>query len=339
LRQEPLVKGRDLLILAAIVLVGGFAVADSLRSDGEHVEARPTTSGPTATEAADDGDLGRAFFPSVSGAPGSVVLTEIGSCAVREFDLPSGLELPNAVSSSTCQLWAAPVTAKVAVGIGEPVGDAVPFRFVDLGRPNRDLGSSEAAFGFLIWSDDGQRAAWCNRRLVGIDLELDGPRRRLIDCPAAYAPSGEIAYAIGDRLVLEHGDVLKASGGITRVHYGNDRSVALVIEGARIERYVDGKLTDALDLPERFQGRLPELSPDNCSAAFRAGDRIRVLDVGCSGLGPEGSLFPGHVAAWSPDGAWLAVGGASELTFYSLETAAEPVVWPVGVVQLVWRRS
>jgi hypothetical protein len=336
------VKGRDLLILAAIVLVGGFAVADSLRSDGEHVEARQTTTGTTSgtvTEAPDDGELGRAFFPSVSGAPGSVVLSEIGSCAVREFDLPTGLELPNAVSSSSCQLWAAPVTAKVAVGIGEPVGDAVPFRFVDLGRPNRDLGSSEAAFGFLVWSDDGQRAAWCNRRLVGIDLELGGPRRQLPDCPAAYTHAGEVAYAIGDRLVIEGRDVLRASAQITRVHFGADRSVALVVEGRRIERYVNGELTDALDLPERFQGRLPELSPDNCSAAFRAGDRIRILDVGCSGLGPGGSLFPGHVAAWSPDGAWIAIGGPAELTFYSLESAAEPVVWPVGVVQIVWRRS
>ena len=69
-------KGRDLLILAAIVLVGGFAVADSLRSDGERLEARPTTTGTSSgsvTDTVDDSDLGRAFFPSVSGAPGSVV--------------------------------------------------------------------------------------------------------------------------------------------------------------------------------------------------------------------------------------------------------------------------
>ena len=115
----------------------------SARTDSR-VEARPTTTAPqdepATTSAVDDGDLGRAFFPTVAGAPGSIVLTETGSCAVREFDLPTGLELPNVVERSTCQLWAAPVTAKVAVGVGEPVGDAVPFRFVDLGRPNRDLG-------------------------------------------------------------------------------------------------------------------------------------------------------------------------------------------------------
>lgn len=333
-------KGRDLLILAAIVLVGGFAVADALRSDEERVDARETTTGrvdvPT-TSTVDDGELGRAFFPSVSGAPGSIVLTQTGACAVREFDLPSGIELPNVVERSTCQLWAAPVTAKVAVGIADPVGDAVPFRFVDLSRPNRDLGSSEAAFGFLVWSDDGQRAAWCNRRLDGIDLELDGPRRRLSGCPAAYTPDAEVALAEGNRLVVEGRTVLTASGGITNVHYGSDDSIAVVVEGRRIERHQGGRLTDVLDLPESFEGRTPVLSPDNCGALFRSGDRIRLLDVGCSA--PSSDLsFPGHATAWSPDGVWIAVGGATELTFYNLESGAT-TVWPVGAAQIVWRRS
>jgi hypothetical protein len=338
-----LVKGRDLLIVAAIVLVGGFALADALRSGGERVEARPTTTGradaPTTTSTVDDGDLGRAFFPTVSGAPGSIVLAQTGSCAVREFDLPSGLELPNVVAASTCQLWAAPVTAKVAVGIGDPVGDAVPFRFLDLGRPNRDLGNSEAAFGSLVWSHDGQRAAWCNGRLEGIDLELDGPRHRLPECPAAYAPNGEVVFAQGNRLVTEERELLRASGGITHVHFGEDDSLAVVVEGRRIERYVDGALTDGFDAPERFEGRTPILSPDNCTAAFRAGDRIRLLDVGCSPLGRSGSLFPGHTAAWSPDGDWIAVGGAAETTFYPLVGRGDPVTWPVGAAQIVWRRS
>lgn len=335
-------KGRDLLILAAVLLIVGFAVADSLRSDETRVESSPATTGEreppaTSTEAAEDGEnLGRELFPSVSGAPGSIVLAQTGSCAVREFDLPTGLELPNVVQRSTCELWAAPVTAKVAVGIGEQVGDAVPFRFVDLGRPNRDLGSSEAAFGFLVWSDDGQRAAWCNGRLVGIDLELAGTRRRLPDCPAAYTLDGEVAFALEDRLVTEERELLQASGGITHVHFGSDGSVAVVVEGRRIERYVEGRLVEALDLPERFHGRLPELSPDNCSAALRAGDRIRIVDVGCSIYG--GLSYRGHVAAWAPDGAWLAVGGADEVTFVDLPTG-ETVVWPVGAAEIVWRRS
>jgi WD40-like Beta Propeller Repeat len=337
------VKGRDLLILGAVLLVVGFAVADSLRSDESRIEARPATTEPaegaTTTTEAPDENLGRELFPEVSGAPGSIVLAQTGSCAIREVDLPTGIELPNVVERSTCQLWAAPVTTKVAVGIGEPVGDAVPFRFLDLGRPGRDLGNSEAAFGFLVWSEDGQRAAWCNGRFEGIDLELDGPRRRLDGCPAAYTPDGDIVYARGDRLYIEERPGLRATGGITGVHYGNDGSVAVIVDGERIERYVEERLTHRFDLPERYEGRLPVLSPDNCSAAFRAGDRVRILDVGCSPFGRQGGLFFGHTAAWSPDGRWLVVGGAAETTFYNLVEGGEPVVWPIGAAQIVWRRS
>jgi hypothetical protein len=338
------VKGRDLLILLAVLLVGGLALADSLRSDETRVEERPTTTEPppeaATTAPAEDEDLGREIFPEVNGAPGSIVLAQSGSCAVREFDLPTGRELPNVVEASTCQLWAAPVTAKVAVGIGEQVGDGVPFRFLDLNAPGRDLGMSEAAFGFLVWSHDGQRAAWCNGRLEGIDLELDRGRRRLDGCPAAYTLDGEIVYARGDRLYVEDRPGLQASGGITAVRYGEDGSVGVVVEGRRIERYERGELTDALDLPERYQGRLPELSADNCSAAFRAGDRIRILDVGCSPFGRRGGLFLGHAASWSADGRWLVVGGPSTVTFYSLaEEDREPVVWPIGAAEIIWRRS
>ena len=334
-------KGRDVLILGAVLLVVGFALADSLRSDETRLETRPATTQPeqpTTTAPATDENLGRELFPPDSGAPGSIVLTQTGSCAVREFDLPTGIELPNVVERSTCQLWAALVTAKVAVGIAEPLGDAIPFRFIDLGRRGRDLGTSQAAFGRLIWSNDGQRAAWCNQNLEGIDQLLGGARRQLDGCPAAYTPDDEIVYARGDRLVVEDRPGLRASGNITDVHYGlDDDSVAVVVEGRRIERYVGEGLTEALDLPERFQGRLPVFSPDNCSAAFRSGDRIRILDVGCT-ANPIDFSFPGHVASWAPNGEWIVVGGASEVTFYNLESGSTSV-WPIGAVQIVWRRT
>jgi hypothetical protein len=333
------VKGRDLLILAAVLLLGGFAVADALRdtATSEPREARPTTTEPATTSTEEARAIEQ--LPPVPGAGGDFTFTEVGACAVREVDLPTGVVFRNAVRASTCELWGAPVTAKVAVGIAEPIGDAVPFRFLDLSRPGRELGGGEALFGALVWSADGQRAAWCTGQRIGFDLELGARLRRLPDCPSAYSPEGDVVYARGDRLFVEDRPGLQASGTITKVQYGRDGSVAVVVEGRRIERYVDGELTDALDLQERYHGRQPTLSPDNCSAAYRAGDRMRILDVGCSRLGPGGAVFPGHAAAWSPNGDWIAIGGPTNVTFYDLVGQSEPIVWEVGAVQLSWRRS
>ena len=332
-------KGRDLLILAGVLLLGGFAVADVLRdtATSEPREAQPATTAPATTSTEEEPAIQQ--LPAVPGAGGDFAFTEVGSCAVREVDLPTGLVFRNVVRASTCELWAAPVTAKVAIGIAEPRGDAVPFRFIDLSRPGLELGGGEALFGALAWSEDGQRAAWCTGQRIGFDLELGARRRQLPDCPTAYSPGGEVVYARGDRLFVEDRPGLQASGTITKVHYGSDGSVAVVVEGRRIERYVNGELTEALDLQERYHGRKPTLSPDNCSAAYRAGDRMRILDVGCSRIGPNGSVFPGHVAAWSPNGEWIAIGGPTEVTFYDLTGTADPVVWDVGAVQLAWRRS
>jgi hypothetical protein len=333
------VKGRDLLILAAVLLLGGFAVADALRetATSEPREARPTTTEPATTSTEEAGGPER--FPAVPGAGGNFVFTEVGTCPVREVDLPTGIVFQNVVRASTCELWGAPVTAKVAVGIGGGIGDTIPFRFLDLLRPNRELGGGETLFGALVWSEDGQRAAWCNGQRIGFDLELGRGRRTLPDCPSAYSPDGEIVYARGDRLFVEDRPGLRASGTITKVDYGDDGSLAVVVEGRRIERYVDGELTDAIDLEERYHGRPPALSPDNCSVALSAGEQVRIFDVGCSRLGRTGTVFPGDVAAWAPNGEWIAVGGPTELAFYDLTTDAEPVVWPVGAVQLAWRRS
>ncbi|HSK14620.1 MAG TPA: hypothetical protein VK915_00480 [Gaiellaceae bacterium] len=333
-------KGRDLLILAGVLLLGGFALADALRDGGAGeaepkpetatetgVQPLPTTTGP---------ELGHARFPAIPGAGGKLVIVEAGSCAVREFDALTGLELRNVVSRSTCELWAAPVTAKVAVGIGPARGDAVPFRFVDLARPGRNLGNSEAAFGFLAWSEDGQRAAWCNRRRVGIDYELGEGRRQLEGCPAAYTPDGEVAFAVEDRLTAGGRTLVRASGRIVGAHFGEDGSVAVVVEGRRIERYVNGRETDGLDLRGELEGRIPAYAPDNCAALFRTGDEeVALVPLGCSPLAVRS--FRGTAGAWSPNGRWVAVTAPNEVAFHPADGNGEPVRWPLGAVGVAWR--
>ncbi|HEX2044976.1 MAG TPA: hypothetical protein VHF23_05035 [Gaiellaceae bacterium] len=334
-------RGRDVFILAAVLLIGGFAVADAIRSEAEaprrttEAEGRTTTSVVTTTPVPED--LGEATFPTVAEAGGSLVLIQPGSCAVREFDLPSGLEFANVVSRSSCELWAAPVSGKVAIGIGEVSRDAVPFRFVDLNRPQRNLGGSRAFFGFLIWSEDGQRAAWCTRPTRGFDQELGGPSRPLGECPAAYTPDGEIAYARGNQVIVEERRIaLRASGAVTFVHYGSDGSVAVVVEGRRIERWVGGSRRQTLDLPPALRGRNPVFAPDNCAVIFRLEEGLQIANVGCSTV--EEASFPGMTAGdWSPDGRWIAVGGPTRVVFHDLE-GGTPVTWPVGAAALAWRR-
>ena len=94
-------KGRDLLILSGVLLLGGFAVADVLRDTA--------TSDPREAQPSDDRRPRRPRrrtneatqrFPAVRGAGGDLVFTEVGACAVREVDLPTGLEfLQNVVQA------------------------------------------------------------------------------------------------------------------------------------------------------------------------------------------------------------------------------------------------
>ena len=80
-------------------------------------------------------------------------------------------------------------------------------------------------------------------------------------------------------------------------------------------------------------------SPDNCAVMARAGDNMRVLDVGCSPFVTPATLS-GTSGAWSPDGRWVVVAGPREITFVpSVGTEASPVTWPVGAADIFWRRS
>jgi hypothetical protein len=333
-------KGRDLVILGAVVLVAGFAVADVIRSQGSGPKVptepdRSRTSTESVVPLPDEG-LGRTRMPPIRGAPGSIVLTQTADCPVREFQVAIGDELPNIVPRSTCELWAAPVTAKVAVGIGPVSGDSIPFRFVDLAHPQRNLGGYRARFGFVAWSPDGQRAAWCGRRGGGFDLELGGAARRLPECPAAYTPENEIAYAVGTDVVSDDRRLVRASAGVTLVRFGNEGSAAVVVEGRRIERYRGGRLVGQADLTGALEGRTPAFSPDTCTAVVRDGENLRLLDLGCSRRLPP--VLPGFAATWSPDGRWLAVAGPQEITFYDLFGRGEVGRWPIVAAQLAWRR-
>ena len=170
--------------------------------------------------------------------------------------------------------------------LGQPTGDAIPFRFVDLNDPGRDLGTSEAPFGFVIWSHDGQRAAWCNASARG-----HRPRARR-HSPAAPRLPGRLHA--GRRGRLRDGNQLVSDrraaagvGPITSAHFGERRlgrrRSSRAGESSATTRRADGRFDSrtlrrphADALAGQLHRRLPRRRPD------------RLLDLGCSTIGPAG---------------------------------------------------
>jgi hypothetical protein len=340
--SHAILRPRDFIIVGAVVVIAGFAAADALRGRaGERETAKPETTAVQTTPTRLPGPTPQPDAPKgwpVGTLEGSLVFTDANGCRVRVIGLSGGRERPLASFSGNCQLWAPPVGDRVAYGLGPTSPDGfAPFKIADLGRPNADLGGYRALFGVVLWSPDGQRIAWCGRRRTGFDLELGGPVRRLPTCPVAYTTGSEVAYALGNKLVVEEREVLRADGGITYAHFGTDGSVAIVVDGDRLERYdAAGKLTAAAQAPP---GKTPILSPRNCAALFRpfeGSGRIRFVELGCYRGRKLDDLF-GSDAAWSPDGTWVAIATPEGIAFHPVAVFSPPIVWPAVAWQLSWR--
>jgi WD40-like Beta Propeller Repeat len=337
-------RPRDLIVVGAVVLVAGFAVADALRGKAEESEATaPTTkvqTGPTRLPGPQPQPDAPAGWPTGT-LDGALVFTNADDCRIRVVRLAGGREQPLARFSGSCDLWAAPTGQRVAYGLGPSSLDGfVPFKLADLAMPRQELGGYRALFGVVLWSQDGQRVAWCGRRRVGFDLEIGGPARRLPTCPAAYTPDGRIAYAVGNELLVEGEVVHRADGGITYVHYGTDGSLGLVIDGKRVERWEDDSLAESLAIPRSLQGGTPGLRFDNCAAFFRENQPpvggIRLLDLGCFGDDAP-RFFQGTDAAWSPDGRWLAVAEPDAIVLHEVVSGNRVARWPAQASALAWR--
>jgi hypothetical protein len=335
-------RPRDFILVGAVVLIAGFAAADALRGraggqDAPGPDATALQTGPTRLPGPRPQPDAPEGWP-VGTLEGSLVFTDAEDCRVRVIGLSGGRERPLASFSGNCELWAPPISDRVAYGLGPTSPDGfAPFRIADLGRPNADLGGYRALFGVVLWSPDGQRIAWCGRRRTGFDLEIGGPVRRLPTCPVAYTPDSRIAYAIGNKLVVEDKELLRTDGGITYADFGTDGSLAIVVDGRRLELYdAAGKLTATADIPE---GKTPILSPTNCAALFKPFEdvgRIRFVELGCYRGRELRDLF-GSDAAWAPDGAWVAVAGPEGISFHSVAAPNAPIVWPADAAQLSWR--
>ncbi|MEO8291083.1 MAG: hypothetical protein ABI649_08845 [Gaiellaceae bacterium] len=333
-----------LAVIGAVVLIAVFAAADALRGKPAERRTTPTASttpiqtGPTRLPGPQPQAEAPAGWPQ-GVLRGTLTFADAATCRLRVIGLAGGRERPVARFRSDCEIWAPPVGARLAYGLGPPSGDGfTPFRLADLQNPNRELGGYRALFGVVLWSMDGQHVAWCGRRRTGFDLAIGGPSRRLPRCPVAYTRDNEIAYAVENRLLVGERAVFTARGGITYARFGLDGSLVIIVDGKRLERWDGSALVTSVNLSPRLQGLAPSLSHDNCGALFEPRGEVELLDLGCRpGFAPR--TFIGRSGAWSPDGRWVAVSSDVEIQFHRVVGPRLQIAWPAAAADMVWRPS
>ena len=352
-------RTRDLAIVVAVVALGAVALTDALRGRTTTEEARDgraataTTTGEreasaTAAEEAPDGqtpttttDEGEASVPRLPGgaASGLLVFNVPGGCELRAIDLRSGRMLHIPRMETNCELYAPRVGTRVAYSVQDDWGTSKRhFSILDLEHPRASFGDYLGDWS-PAWSPDGSTLAWCDGR-SGFELSRGPPPKRLQRCPLAYDPSGALA-SVNDRqeIVVGGRPLLRARRPVWELTWGDDGSLAVLVEGCRVDRYEDGRLVDAASWPT-FPPECPleissALAPDNCAALSVSGDVVRLVDLGCF-QGRARQTFMGLYADWSPNGKWIAVVEPDAVVFHRVVGREASVRWNVVAGQLAW---
>ena len=332
--------------MAAVLLVAGFAAADALRGlRGDSSPVPPTIRRTASGESVSVPPVRRIRGFTLGQLTGRIVFTG-ETCVIQELDLPTGTIFPLPRLAGSCKLWSPPNSERLAYGLRSALRSVVPFRIVDLNHAYLDLGQFQARIDSLVWRSDGQRVAWCDARGNGRELEVgETVPTELPTCPAAYTDVGNLVYVQGREVRVGERLLFRASGGIGAMSFGDDGSVALAVDGRTIQVYrrTGGRLSAASEfgLAPPLQGRVPVFSPDNCGAFFRTPnadrvERITVVDLGClPGAGEQS--FPGHAAAWSPDGRWIAVAGRAAILFHAVDGKSDTIRFTTAATDLAWK--
>jgi hypothetical protein len=344
-------RPRDSAIVAAVLLVGGFAAADALRGTDEATTERTAATGPrTGREEPDAVQTETVVGVGSAGLAGRLVFTD-GRCELRELDLGDGTLLRHGSLRSSCGLIAPRRGEHVAVTLPSRRRDTVPYRLVHLADPDAGPATVLARLRSVVWSLDGSRVAWCAPSgQVGGELDLS---RRveavLARCPVAFTPDGEPAYAEGRALVAGGQALVRAPGPITAVSFAPDGTLAVATrKELRLYRGSPGAATGSYGvaeerraIPEELRGLPVVFSPTHCHAAFLSSvfpptPTVFVRDLGrCPGSRAP-LTFAGRAAAWSPDGSRLAVAERARVVVQAVYPEAPAVVLRVVATNLAW---
>jgi hypothetical protein len=347
--------------VAAVAALGGAALTDALRNrttdeaqDGRAATATTTgereasatmaeegQDGQTPTTTTDEDEAWR--LPSAA-ASGLLAFTAPGGCELRAIDIRSGrmLDLPRLETS--CGLYAPRVGSRVAYRTLDDEGGATRrFSVLDLENPRASFGEYVGLFP-IAWGPDGSTLAWCDTYRSGFELAGGQRPKRLHHCPRAYDPQG-VTASVNDRqeIVVGGRPLLRARRPVWHLAWGVDGSVAVLVEGGRVDRYEGGRLMGAASVPTPTPDRpitfladvLADLAPDNCAALSVSGDVVRLIDLGCfQGRAPR--WFEGVYADWSPDGEWIVVAEPDAVVFHRVVGGEASVRWNVVAGQLAW---
>jgi len=222
---------------------------------------------------------------------------------------------------------------------GHPWTNLIP---VLLGHHPGDLGEVPQVVHHPSRQELAQRDT-TQARVFPREIELSRGQRpkRLDQCPRAYDPSGA-TVSVNDRhqIVVGGRPLLRARGPVWHLAWGVDGSLAVLVEGGRLDRYEGGRLVGTASMtPPTPEHPLtiwpPELAPDNCAALSVGGDVVRLIDLGCfQGRAPR--TFEGVYADWSPNGKWIAVAEPDGIVLHRVVGREASVRWDVVAGQLAW---
>lgn len=356
-------KPRDAALVVAVLVVGGLAAADAVRNRGGDGESRPTpreTTTPVATSPEPVPLSTDETAPVPAG--GRLIFTDAHDCRLREASLARDAERVLPAIETSCGVWAPRAGGWVAFGAPESTDALAVLTFIDLARPEEVLDGA-GLFGSVVWSQDGERAAWCDSATSGWEQDFE---RRQVEplpfCPRAYLGGETLAWTRDRELLAGPGRVVAtASGHIEQVATGADGSFALVLEGGRVERRDARGRAYGVRLPSDALATTLVFSPDTCAAAAVGLKAVFVVDLGCfRGRGqvatvstdnctdrhegptaecaryPAPRVFSGRAAAWSPDGRWLAVAELRAIAFHRVVGGYRAIRWPAAAADLAW---
>jgi hypothetical protein len=358
-------RGASRLLVLGVAAIVAVAIAAGLRGSSDSPAAATEPEEPVGGEPIADPGLGT--LPAPGALPGRLVVLDRETCRPYVVDL-ARLEARSPGPPTGCRAWFAPDGKHAAVSLPDRGGTWLLD--VDAGRVGGRLSESTEP---VVFSDDGSTLAQCLGDGRTSVVELAHGVARVVDgCRPAFAPDGSVLTRPDERLpttLLRDGSELigfaEVEGALPATP---DGAVSLI-------GYDEGPGGLLAVLVARFPGRhqdqdyAPEVQPQLTLTLWRDGalEATRRIGAVTTSFGSRLELSPSGSAvlvtssehgllaaadlrrpaapelrvrqfgaAWSPDGAWLAIATTDRIEIRAAATLELAYELPLTVRALAW---